>query len=397
MSKFKKKTVVLGVTGGIAVYKSCYICSYLMKKNINVVVVMSKNATEFIAPLTFETLTGNRVYIDTFSRDFEFDVEHVSLAQKADLFLIAPATANFMAKAVNGIADDMLTTTFLAFKGKKVIAPAMNTGMYNDIATRDNMEKLAKMGCEFIDPTVGRLACGDEGIGKMQEPEVICEFILDKLCVNRDLEGKKFLITCGGTQEDIDGVRFIGNYSSGKMGVALAENVLARGGYVHLVCGNVSVDLPEANKIVKVKSTDDMFCAVMDVVDHVDAVIMAAAPCDFKVKTKFKNKIKDKNLSIEFEANKDIAKAVGEVDRGLKMVVFAAETNDLIKNATAKLKAKNADFIVANDLTAEGAGFNTDTNIVTIISRDGSMINSGLKSKDEIAGIIIDKLMGIKE
>ena len=395
MSNFKKKTVVLGVTGGIAVYKSCYICSYLVKKNINVVVVMSKNATEFIAPLTFETLTGNRVYVDTFNRDFEFDVEHVSIAQKADLFLVAPATANFMAKAVNGIADDMLTTTFLAFKGKKVIAPAMNTGMYKDITTRTNMEKLTEMGCEFISPTVGRLACGDNGIGKMQEPDVISEFVLDKLRLKRDLEGKSFLITCGGTQEDIDGVRFVSNYSSGKMGVALAENVMERGGYVHLIYGNVSVDLPEANELVKVKSTENMFDAVMDKVDDVDVVIMAAAPCDFKVKNSYKNKIKEKNLTIEFEANPDIAKAVGAVDRGVKLVVFAAETNDLIENAMGKLKSKNADMIVANDLTKEGAGFNKDTNIVTIIMRDGTKFDSGLKTKTEIANIIVDKVMEI--
>lgn len=395
MSTFKKKTVLLGVTGGIAAYKSCYLVSYLVKRNVNVIVLMTKNATNFVTPMTFQTLSGNKVYIDTFERDYHFEVEHISLAHQGDVFVVAPATADFIAKANGGIADDMLTTTFLAFKGKKVIAPAMNTGMYIDEATEKNIGDLKKKGMYFVDAVDGHLACGDIGLGKMQEPEIIGEYVLNLIRPKRDLEGKNILITCGGTIEDIDGVRCITNYSSGKMGVAIAENAMERGANVTLISGRVTVEVPKMNKNIKVKSTLDMYDAVMKELNNNDIIIKAAAPCDFRIKEKFENKIKDKTITLEFVANPDIAKAVGERKGDKKLVVFAAETTNVIDNAMAKLKSKNADMIVANDLKAAGAGFNTDTNIVTIITKNGEMTATECISKDEIANIILDKVISL--
>lgn len=393
MGKYKKKTVLLGVTGGIAAYKSCYLVSYLVKRNIDVIVIMTENATKFVTPMTFETLSGNKVYVDTFNRDFNYEVEHISLAHKGDVFVVAPATANFIAKVNNGVADDMLTTTFLAYKGKKVIVPAMNTGMYIDEITTSNMQSLKDKGMYFINAVEGHLACGDTGLGKMQEPEIIGEYVLNLIRTKRDLEGKRVLITCGGTTEDIDGVRCITNYSSGKMGVALAENAMERGADVTLISGRVSVDIPKANKNIQVKSTLDMYDACLNEVEKNDIIIKAAAPCDFRIKDRFSNKIKDKNLTLEFIPNPDIAKAIGKIKGNKKLVVFAAETTNLLENASKKLQSKNADMIVANDLKQDGAGFNTDTNVVTIMTKYGEVFSTEVMTKDEIANIILDKVV----
>lgn len=388
---YRKKTVLLGVTGGIAIYKACYLCSYLKKRGVNVIVIMTKNATEFVSPLTFETLTDNKVYVDTFARDFEFDVKHISLASSADMFLVAPATANFIAKAISGVADDMLTTTFLAFKGEKVIAPAMNEGMYLDEITQNNIQKLKKKGLSFIEPADGYLACGTTGKGRLEEPEIIGEFVLNKLRTKRDLEGKTVLVTAGGTKEDIDGVRYISNYSSGKMGKEIGIAAAERGAKVIFIYGSVSVHIPEFDMVKKVVSTQNMFDAVMKYYSNADIIIKAAAPCDFKPIKTFDNKIKDKNLSLQFIANPDIAQAVGEEKGDRILIVFAAETTDLIKNAKEKLKKKNADFIIANDLTHPQAGFDKNTNVVSIVDVNGNITKSGTKLKSEIADLILDK------
>lgn len=389
--KYCKKTVLLGITGGIAAYKSCYIVSKLKKMGLDVVVIMTQNATKFVSPLTFETLSGNRVYIDTFEKR-EFEVEHIALAKRGDIFLVAPASANFLAKVNAGIADDMLTTVFLAFTGKKIIAPAMNTAMYENEATSKNYKELQEKGMIFIDAVEGNLACGDVGKGKMSEPDDICKVVIDELFDKKDFLGKKVLITAGGTVEDIDGVRCITNYSSGKMGVALAEACADRGGEVIFVYGNVSVDVPIFHKNVKIKSTEDMYNAVLGELPNVDVVIKAAAPCDFKVKNKFDGKIKDKSLSLEFVPNPDIAKAVGEVKGNKKLVVFAAETDNFIENAMKKLESKNADIIVLNNVRDKSIGFNSDDNAITLITKNGEICETEKLSKTKIADIILDKI-----
>lgn len=385
------KTVLLGVTGGIAAYKSCYIASYLKKRGINVIAIMTKNATEFVSPLTFETLTGNKVYTETF-QEHEYEVEHVSLAKQGDLFLVAPATANFLAKANEGIADDMLTTTFLAFEKTKVIAPAMNTAMYKNEATQKNLADLKKKGVFFVDPVDGHLACGDNGMGKMQEPDVICDFVLEKLFEKRDFLGKRVLVTLGGTVEDIDRVRCITNYSSGKTGVALANALMSRGAIVTLVIGSVSVQVPKAHKNIYVKSTDDMYNAVLSELAENDIVIKAAAPCDFKPKKRFDSKIKDKELTIEFVKNPDIAKEVGKIKGDKKLVIFAAETDDLLDGAYKKLESKNADMVIANVVGGKEGGFATDENAVTIIKRTGEITDVPAMPKTQLADVILDNV-----
>ncbi len=385
------KTVLLGVTGGIAAYKSCYIASYLKKRGINVIAIMTKNATEFVSPLTFETLTGNKVYTETF-QEHEYEVEHVSLAKQGDLFLVAPATANFLAKANEGIADDMLTTTFLAFEKTKVIAPAMNTAMYKNEATQKNIADLKKKGVFFVDPVDGHLACGDNGMGKMQEPDVICDFVLEKLFEKRDFLGKRVLVTLGGTVEDIDRVRCITNYSSGKTGVALANALMSRGAIVTLVIGSVSVQVPKAHKNIFVKSTDDMYNAVLSELAENDIVIKAAAPCDFKPKKRYDSKIKDKELTIEFVKNPDIAKEVGKIKGDKKLVIFAAETDDLLDGAYKKLESKNADMVIANVVGGKEGGFATDENAVTIIKRTGEITDVPAMPKTQLADVILDNV-----
>lgn len=390
-----KKNVVLGLCGGIAVYKSCEIVSSLRKIGYDVKVVMTDHAKEFVTPLTFETISKNAVINDMFAPKPHYEVEHISLAKWAGVFLVAPATANAIAKFANGIADDMLSTSFMATEGIKVVCPAMNTKMYLSEANLANIEKLKQNGVIIIEPQSGMLACGDVGIGRMEEPSEIVKKVDELLTPNADFRGKKVLITAGATLEDIDGVRFISNRSSGKMGIALAEAVLERGGQVTIVCGKVSVSLPRNCAIKKVESTIDMYDAVMEEIDNHDVFIMSAAPADYRVKEKFSNKIKTQSLVLEFVKNPDIAAAVGEKKNNKKLVVFAAETEDLITNAAQKLAKKNADMIVANDVTQEGAGFDVDTNIATLLYADGRIDSLPVMQKRELADEILDGIISL--
>lgn len=384
------KNVVLGVSGGIAAYKSCEIVSRFVKLGANVDVIMTEHAEEFVTPLTFETLSNNRVVRGMFEERTEHDVRHVSLAKKADALIVAPATANVIAKFAQGIADDMLSTTWLACKGIKVIAPAMNTAMYEDEATVSNLRILRSRGVVVIEPATGRLACGDTGKGKMAEPaDIVCE-VQSLLQPVRDFDGKTVLVTSGATEEYIDGVRVITNHSSGKMGCAIARAAAERGAKVVLVHGNMSVPVPEnVAKSVAVKSTEEMMKAVLAEVPASDVVIMAAAPADYKVKNTFSQKIKSETLTLEFVKNPDIAAEVGKIKGDRILVIFSAETENLLKNAKGKLTKKNADLAVANDVTREGAGFFVDTNAATIIDRDGNAQEYGVMPKTELADIIL--------
>ncbi len=387
-----KKTIILGVTGGIAVYKSCEIVSRFVKLGYDVRVIMTKNATEFVSPLTFETLSKNKVVIETFDKEREFEVEHIGYARLATAFVIAPATANVIGKLAEGIADDMLTTTVMATKAPVYVCPAMNTGMYLNPVVERNILTLKERGYRFIGPIDGRLACGDVGIGKMTEPIDIVSRVDADLTPNPDYRGKTVLVTAGATSEPIDAVRFITNRSSGKMGMAIAEAVTARGGNVILVVGNVTVGIPKGVEVVGVKTTADMRKAVMDNLPRADVVIMSGAPADYRVKNYSPSKIKAEELTLELTKNPDIAKEVGAAKGQKKLVVFAAETEDLIPNAVKKLRAKNADLIVANDVTLEGAGFDADTNIATLIASDGSMTALEKMTKSELADVILDAL-----
>lgn len=387
----KGKTIVLGITGCIAAYKSCEIVSRLKKEGANVKVIMTQHAMEFVQPLSFETLSGNRVITDLFDRDFEFDVKHVSLAKEADLFVIAPATANVIGKIANGLADDMLTTTYLACKAPKIVCPAMNTNMYENEQFEENLQKLKKKGVHIIEPIEGRLACGDVGKGKMAEPVDILEEIVDLLMPKTDFERKKVLVTAGSTEENVDGVRFISNHSSGKMGIALASAAADRGADVSLIYGRIKVSIPDnIVKETKVKTTEDMFDAVMEQYKDADIIIMAAAPADYRMKRTFANKVKSKELILELEKTPDIAKALGEVKGDKKLIIFSAETENLIENASGKLVKKNADLVVANDVTKEGAGFGVDTNIATIMAKDGRRWDYELMLKRDLADKILD-------
>ncbi len=388
----RDKTIVLGVTGCIAAYKACDIVSRLKKLNANVEVIMTPHAAQFVQPLSFETLSGNRVITDLFDRDFEWEVEHVSLAKKADVFVVAPATANTIGKIASGIADDMLTTTIMACKAPKIICPAMNTNMYENVVVEDNIAQLKRQGYKIIEPISGRLACGDVGKGKMAEPETIVQEIVNILVPKSDLEGVRILVTAGSTEEKIDGVRYITNHSSGKMGMAIATAAARRGADVTLIAGRLSVPIPEKSflKVVRVKTTADMLEAVMDNYADNEYIIKAAAPADYRVKNFSRHKIKANELTLQFEKTPDIAKAVGEVKGDRKLIIFSAETDDLIENAQAKLAKKNADMVVANDVTKEGAGFNVDTNIVTIIDKNGNRYDYDLMLKSELADIILD-------
>ena len=387
----KGKTIVLGITGCIAAYKSCEIVSRLKKEGANVKVIMTQHAMEFVQPLSFETLSGNRVITDLFDRDFEFDVKHVSLAKEADLFVIAPATANVIGKIANGLADDMLTTTYLACKAPKIVCPAMNTNMYENEQFEENLQKLKKKGVHIIEPIEGRLACGDVGKGKMAEPVDILEEIVDLLMPKTDFERKKVLVTAGSTEENVDGVRFISNHSSGKMGIALASAAADRGADVSLIYGRIKVSIPDnIVKETKVKTTEDMYDAVMEQYKDADIIIMAAAPADYRMKRTFANKVKSKELILELEKTPDIAKALGEVKGDKKLIIFSAETENLIENASGKLVKKNADLVVANDVTKEGAGFGVDTNIATIMAKDGRRWDYELMLKRDLADKILD-------
>ncbi len=390
------KNVVLGVSGGIAVYKACEIVSRLKKLGASVDVIMTDNAREFVTPLTFQTLAKSAVVTNAFEPVKEFDINHISLAKKADILVVAPATANVIAKFAEGIADDMLTTTYLASNAQKLICPAMNCNMYEDAATQKNMQTLRERGAMFCDSTVGLLACGDVGKGRMAEPCDIVAKIVDYLTPVQDFANKRVLVTAGGTEEKIDGVRVIANHSSGKMGKAVAEAIAQRGGSVVYVYGNVKVDVPKCvEKAIHVTSTQDMLEACQSEFPGCDMAIMAAAPADYRLKKPFENKIKSENLTLEFVKNPDIAMTLGMSKGDKKLVIFSAETENLIENATAKLKKKNADLVVANDVTVEGAGFNVDTNVATLIDKDGNRFESGKVSKSALADIILDKVIAL--
>lgn len=372
----KDKTVVIGVSGGIAVYKTLDVVSRLRKLGVNVKVIMTKSATEFVTPLSFQSLSQNYVVCDMFEDPKTWDVEHISLAKRADVFLIAPATANVIGKIANGIADDMLTTTVMATKAKVLIAPAMNTNMYENPILQRNINTLKELGYNFVEPESGRLACGDTGKGKLASPETIVDEVVKLLSKGQDLKGKSIIVTAGPTVESIDPMRYITNRSTGKMGYSIAKEAIERGADVTLITGPTNLTPPQnLKKLVKIESAKDMYEAVLENLDENDVVIKSAAVADYKPKNYSNKKIKksDDDLVIELDRNKDIAQEIGKIKNNKILVGFAAETNDLIENANLKIKKKNIDFIVANDLTKEGAGFGVDTNIVKIIDKEGNI------------------------
>ncbi|SCH13512.1 MULTISPECIES: bifunctional phosphopantothenoylcysteine decarboxylase/phosphopantothenate--cysteine ligase CoaBC [unclassified Romboutsia] len=396
----KNKTVVIGVSGGIAVYKVCDVVSRLKKLGANVHVIMTKSATEFVAPLTFQSLSQNYVVSDMFEEPKTWDVEHISLAKKADLFLVAPATANIIGKMACGISDDMLSTTVMATKAKVLIAPAMNTNMYENPIVQRNISTLKSLNYEFIEPESGRLACGDTGKGKLATPENIVQAIINALIKEQDLKGKRIIITAGPTVESIDPVRYITNRSTGKMGYAIAKEAIDRGAEVTLVSGPTKLEPPtNLKKLIRTESAKDMYEAVMDNLNENDVIIKSAAVADYKPKDYCDKKIKknDDDLVIRLDRNKDIAYEIGKVKKDKILVGFAAETNDLIENAKNKVKKKNLDFIVANDLTKEGAGFGVDTNIVKIIDKEGNISEYPIMKKNEVANVILDKVKDLLE
>ena len=390
------KNIIVGVTGGIAAYKAVDVVSRLKKQNANVEVIMTKHATEFVTPLTFQTLALNPVYVDMFKEPKNYDVEHISLAQKADLFLIAPATANIIGKIANGIADDLLTTTIMATKSRVIFAPAMNTNMYLNPIVQKNLIYLKSLGYEFIDPETGLLACQTYGPGRMAEPIDIVRYIINSF-TNKKLQGKKIVVTAGPTIEPIDPVRYITNHSSGKMGYKIAEVAQSRGAEVVLITGPTDLKPPKGIEIIKVNTTMEMFNAVKSQFDSCQVLIKAAAPSDYRPEVFSQEKIKKEEgkrdeLNIRFVKNPDIAAHFGKLKKDQIMVGFAAETNNLIQYAESKLKKKNLDFIVANDVSKEGAGFKTDTNIVTIIDKKGKVIEYPILDKSQVAEIILDKV-----
>lgn len=385
------KNAVVCVTGGIAAYKTCHVVSSLRKAGARVFVVMTKNATEFVTPLTFETLSGNRVVVDTFDRDFEWEVEHVSLAKKADIFIVAPMTADFAAKLARGIADDFASTTALAMKCPMLLAPAMNVNMITAEAYEENEKILRDRGAYFVESGSGFLACGDVGRGRMAEPEQIVKAAFDILVPKPDYDGKTVLVTAGGTSEPIDPVRFITNRSSGKMGVAIASKALDRGAKVILVAGNITVHVPDGIERIDVTTTQEMYDAVLGNLDRADIVVKAAAPADYAVEKISDKKIKSDELTLRLKKNPDIAAAVGKIKGDKKLVIFSAETDDCEANARGKLQKKNADMVVLNDVTKKGAGFNTDTNIVTVITRETKK-DFGLLEKTALADLLLDEI-----
>ena len=393
----KGKTVLLGVTGSIAAYKIAYLASALKKLHAEVHVLMTKNATNFITPITFESLTGTKCLVDTFDRNFQFQVEHVSIAKKADVVMIAPASANVIGKLAHGIADDMLTTTIMACKCKKFISPAMNTNMFENPILQDNLKTLEHYGYEVIQPASGYLACGDTGAGKMPEPETLLSYILREIAAEKDLEGKKVLVTAGPTQESIDPVRYITNHSSGKMGYALAKAAMFRGADVTLVSGPCSITPPPFVKVVPVVTAKDMFDAVTSVSAEQDIIIKAAAVADYRPKQVFDEKVKkqDKEMSIELEKTDDILKYLGEHRTPQQFLCgFSMETQNMIGNSRAKLGKKHLDMVAANNLKVAGAGFQGDTNVLTLITQDED-VSLQLMSKEDAANIILDKILSI--
>lgn len=393
----KGKTVLLGITGGIAAYKAAALASALVKLHACVEVVMTKNATEFIAPLTFEQLTGNRTMTDTFNRNFVHQVEHISLAQRTDLVIIAPATANVCAKLAHGLADDMLTTTVLACKCPKLIAPAMNTNMYENPVTQDNMEILRKYGWDVIEPASGRLACGAVGKGKMPEPEDLLQHILRYLALPHDLKGKNVLVTAGPTQEALDPVRYLTNHSTGKMGYAIARMAMLRGANVTLVSGPTAIAPPPFVNVIPIKSAQDMFEAVAANAPQADFIFKAAAVADYTPAQYADNKMKKKDgeLAIPLKRTQDILKYLGEHRTSNQVICgFSMETENMLENSQAKLVKKNVDMICANNLKVAGAGFGVDTNIITMITRD-AVKELPLLSKEAAANAILDQAVSL--
>lgn len=391
------KTVLLGVTGGIAAYKAAALASSLVKLHANVEVIMTQNATEFIAPLTFEQLTGNRTVTNTFDRNFAHQVEHISLADKADIVMIAPATANVCAKLAHGLADDMLTTTVLACRCPKLIAPAMNTNMYENPVTQDNLKLLSHYGWDVIAPASGRLACGAVGKGKLPEPEELVHHILKYIAMPHDLEGKKVLVTAGPTQESLDPVRYLTNHSSGKMGYAIARAAMLRGADVTLISGPTSLPAPAFVNTVPITSAEDMFHAVQEYSSDADLIFKAAAVADYTPDTYSDQKMKksDNDLSIPLKRTKDILKYLGENRKAGQVICgFSMETENLVENSRKKLISKNVDMICANNLKVEGAGFGVDTNIITLITKDQAT-ELPLMSKDEAASAILDHALSL--
>ena len=388
----KGKTVLLGITGSIAAYKIAYLASALHKLHADVHVLMTENATNFINPITFETLTGNKCLVDTFDRNFQFQVEHVSIAKKADVVMIAPASANVIGKLANGLADDMLTTTVMACRCQKILAPAMNTAMYENPVVQDNIRKLQTYGYEVITPASGYLACGDTGAGKMPEPETLLEYILKEAAFQKDLAGKKLLVTAGPTQEAIDPVRCLTNHSSGKMGYAIAKMARLRGAEVTLVSGPTAIEPPLFVKVVPVTSARDMFEAVTGLSDEQDIIIKAAAVADYTPANVSDHKVKKKDgdMSIELVRTKDILKTLGENKKeGQFLCGFSMETQNMLENSRAKLEKKKIDMIAANNLKEQGAGFNTDTNVITLITKDEEKQLPKM-TKEEVADALLD-------
>ena len=395
----KKPCVVLGVTGGIAAYKACELLRLLQKQGMYVYAVMTKNACRFVAPLTFETLSGHPVAVDTFDRPATWEVEHIALAKRADLFLIAPATANIIGKMACGIADDMLSTTVMATKAPVMIAPAMNTGMWENAATQQNLETLIRRGVQVVAPATGHLACGDSGAGKLEDVAVIAERAVSLLRRRRDLEGLRVMVTAGPTREALDPVRYISNRSSGRMGYAIARAAQRRGAEVTLLSGPVAIECPQGVRLVPFTTTQDLLEQASALAGAQDIVIQAAAPADYRAREIAGQKIKKRGgeeLVLRLVENPDVAAALGAAKRADQVFVgFAAETSDVLANAQGKLVRKNLDMIVANDVTQPGAGFDVNTNIVTLITREGSQ-PLPLMTKDEVADRILDRAMALR-
>ena len=391
------KTVLLGVTGSIAAYKIASLASALKKRHADVHVLMTENATNFINPITFETLTGNKCLVDTFDRNFQFQVEHVSIAKKADLVMIAPASANVIGKLAHGIADDMLTTTIMACKCKKFISPAMNTNMFENPVVQDNLKILEHYGYEVIAPASGYLACGDTGAGKMPEPETLLAYIERETACEKDLKGKKILVTAGPTQEAIDPVRYITNHSSGKMGYAIAKTAMLRGADVTLVSGCTAIEPPMFVNLVPVVTAKDMYEAVTSISNEQDIIIKAAAVADYRPANVSDEKVKKREgqMSIELERTDDILKYLGEhKPTGQFLCGFSMETQNVIENSKAKLVKKNLDMVAANNVKVEGAGFQGDTNVLTLITREEE-ISLPLMTKEGAAGRLLDKILAM--
>lgn len=395
----KERSIVVGVCGGIAAYKVVDLVSRLKKQGAEIDVIMTKHAQEFVTPLTFRSLTHRPVVTDMFDEPEYWDIKHISLAQKADLFVIAPATANIIGKLAAGIADDMLTTTVLATKAPVLIVPAMNYNMYANAVVQENIDKLKTRGYIFMEPDTGVMAEGSSGKGRLPEPPVIAERVIDILCPKRDLQGLKLLVTAGPTREPIDPVRYITNHSSGKMGYAVAEAAVSRGARVKLVSGPVSIEKPAGVEVININTAEEMHQAVIDNYKDCDIVIMAAAVADYRPAKVSDKKIKktDDDLVLRLERNTDILKELGSIKGGRILVGFCAETNDLMENAKKKIISKNLDIIVANDVTMKGAGFGTDTNIIKIVKKDGSVADLPLMSKLSAAHRILDEIILVKQ